>query len=1665
MRPGSPPRASRAVLAGAALGTCLAAGLLVATPAAAGELAGDSFKTDSSRLCADPHRLVGSPEGRRAADYILKRLEKLGVKQRVVQPFVVPRMRITRCELRLKGADKPLRLYPMRPNGIVPPVTPPGGLSGPLVHVGNGQGRQLAKPELRGAIAVMDYNSGGAWLKAFRLGARAVVFVKNGRSRARSRHHTLANANFPRFYYPGARSNLPEGATATLHSKVLWERGVGRNIIGFLPGHDPDFGQDKEEVIVLAAHYDSFGEVPVLSRGARGAANCAGLLRLAAHFKKHQPRRHVVLLFLDGQARGHSGSRAFYRALESSEPKADVESRRKSSDAELAFVAEIEKLLDHASPFLQDSAVRRHLLGNLSTVARERAALVANAMYDLRIERLELKNSLRDVEGAPPPTTSARIEAIDSILEKELQPHKDQWNDVLRALGHTRASRSRDDTKGLSPQARKKLMEVMEECRSLLAARRNELLLEKRNIDADASIKKMLGDMLIVLHASLLLGDTTSTWGLAIGGDSSFASPEDNPGLYGKVQAVFLRACDALKSRNRPARHFLRASTDQSLSRTRVLFGAPFLVHSGEIAGLFGIYNLALATCQERLDLEGTPDDVLANLDLGRIRSQVDDIGRMLSIVAELETEDPDAKSAAARKTSGKGGDSPAVADQEGLSLRRGIIPHKAYRMRTFSGDKLSAPGVLGAVPGSPVPNRRVRGAIIKIDLKPVKGLTFIPQRPYAFEDYLVLRSDATGSYWFGPVVCQPWQYRRLLQAYGAAFDEHGRVASSSDSFTAQDGRVFYRVNAFHSRPGALVLPPQVDTTSRRGEAISLLSARTSVRLDQKKYFLEACDGAAAFYWHEREKGMKLFSLRRLVGLSNGPEILTSGGKRPAPEGTGFNEETDWHSVQSSNRSAADLWRLNQSRSQLLLSRQIRDRSLIELHARSEDLLLEAAAEKCPLRREALAACSFRASEPVYTKIRSVLDDLVFAILLLLALSVPFAWALERVVIGATTIYRQIGWFVAFFAGTFGLLYLSHPAFAISSTPIIIFLGFTIVVMSAMVIVIIMRKFEHELKALQGMAASAHALGVSRVSTFVAAMQMGISTMRRRPLRTTLTAVTVTLLTFTILCFASFSTQLGIVRIFVSANPSYHGVMLHRVNWQALAPGVRDMFRHRWDSDVEIHPRVWMSSRDEDHPGLLVTRPDGTNPIMLRGVLGLDSAEIRRRPDLAKLFSSDLEGKALLTRTVTDTLGLKEGDEVLIGGLRLRLGPPFDAVRSSVAVDMDGSSVLPVSFMEAGAQEMSNTAPGADAEDTEMNWTSLPPDSVVVVDPEIARRLGGELYALNAYAADTARAAEMAEDAARMLPFPVAATRGDGVYRHVLGTVLAASGARDLFFPILLGGLVVFGTMLASVADREREIYTFSALGLAPRHVGTLFFAEAMVYSLVGGMGGYLMAQGILKVLTVLSDFGWVRVPEMNMSSTNTIVTILIVMVTVLISAIYPGIRASRSANPGLMRGWRLPPAEGDRLEFVFPFTVSEYDITGVVSFLQEHFASRADSGLGRFMARDVSIVRAEDGHLGIDATVALAPFDLGVSQKFSLRSVPSEIPGIDEVRLVMNRRSGQPRDWQRLNKVFMDDLRQQFLLWRSMPQETMEVYRQRTLTELGRMKPAQPAAGTDALE
>ena len=284
---------------------------------------------------------------------------------------------------------------------------------------------------------------------------------------------------------------------------------------------------------------------------------------------------------------------------------------------------------------------------------------------------------------------------------------------------------------------------------------------------------------------------------------------------------------------------------------------------------------------------------------------------------------------------------------------------------------------------------------------------------------------------------------------------------------------------------------------------------------------------------------------------------------------------------------------------------------------------------------------------------------------------------------------------------------------------------------------------------------------------------------------------------------------------------------------------------------------------------------------------------------------------------------------------------------------------------------------------------------------------------------------------------------------------VAGSGFADVLVPLLLGGLIIFSSLMGSIVVREKEIFTYSALGLAPVDVGALFFAESAVYSVVGGMGGYLFSQLVAKLMKWMGSMGWITPLEMNFSSLTSVCTILIVMAVVMLSTVFPAMRASKSANPGVARKWKMPSPKGDALSFVFPFTVSTPDFAGILSFIREHFENHADATLGAFAAREVRLFRepAPGGgkdRLGIEADISLAPFDLGIFQKFRMYSQEFEIKGIDEVVVDLRRIGGTPDSWVRSNRAFASELREQFLLWRSLPIGTIEHYRNETKTALG---------------
>lgn len=806
-------------------------------------------------------------------------------------------------------------------------------------------------------------------------------------------------------------------------------------------------------------------------------------------------------------------------------------------------------------------------------------------------------------------------------------------------------------------------------------------------------------------------------------------------------------------------------------------------------------------------------------------------------------------------------------------------------------------------------------------------------------------------------------------------------------------------------------------------------------------------------YYANRDKNFKTVDSAGLFLLNE------SGDPDDDYYGVGF--ELDPETMRTLNtvqQSAADYQKINTRRLNTLRNNNISVQSIEHLHSAAQYHISDG--HKARQDQQTAAArkhetLGLALSNRVYKPLKQVPKDLTSAIVILLLLSIPFAFSLERLLFGFTTIQKQIFGFLFFFIGTFLILYAVHPAFSISTTPSVIFLAFVIVIMSGMVIKIIISKFKFELMSMQGLTSQSHS-AERHSSVGLASVLIGISSMRNRPLKTALTALTIVLLTFTVLVFGSFNAQQEVVTTHIgnAVGPSY--VQITRNALLQIPARLREALHHEYADRFTIYERSALfhdlvSYRDRYNTSVPVVKNSDGSHYPSTALLGLDQQEFDQDPMLRDMTPGSLRrGTVYLSPEAARQLQMEPGEQLSIWGHSFTFGGAFNEERLKSARYIDNKQLLPPDY-QATIAELTGSRGSVTLINDQMNtfdassfrWTS--PDLTVLMHKDDVLALGGCVNAICMYPHADTDLASISGELAQYFPDPVFARHGDGDYQYFYTTSYQGSGFSDILIPLLLGGLIIFSSLLGSIVDREREIYTFSALGLAPPNVAALFFAESSVYAVIGGLGGYLISQAVATGLTWLSQHGIYEAPEMNFSSLSSVYTIVLVMLIVLLSTIYPAVKAGRSANPGINRKWKMPDPVDDQLEFLFPFTISTVSLVGICSFIAEHFENHSDASLGLFAASEVAVERIGTDDYRLAAHISLSPFDLGIAQLFELYSSDSEIEGIKEIHIRLKRDSGSPDAWLRSNRRFLGDLRHQFLLWRSLPVETIEFYCSRT--------------------
>lgn len=763
-------------------------------------------------------------------------------------------------------------------------------------------------------------------------------------------------------------------------------------------------------------------------------------------------------------------------------------------------------------------------------------------------------------------------------------------------------------------------------------------------------------------------------------------------------------------------------------------------------------------------------------------------------------------------------------------------------------------------------------------------------------------------------------------------------------------------------------------------------------------------------------------------------------------------------------------------------------------HQKSVELLKSASAPDLPAveaSQRARDAVSYAVLDHPILR-RSVMEA-VIGILFYLGLLVPFVFFAEKLLFCCADARRQLAAQAVIFVVVFGLLRLLHPAFQMVRSSLMILLGFVIILVTTGITLLFAGKARENLEELRKKEGKLRAAEVDTTGVLVSSFLVGLNAMHRRKVRTGLTAATLTLLTFVMICFTSAQSDL-VDETQTLGGAEYQGLLVKHDDFVPLSQSEVFALVSKFGERFPVAERRFYTGiqdwkeRKRVNPSLSASfeSPQGPRSAPFGSILKLTPEEpLRKRVRLLTqrgwflpehTTDDGTPCPVLLPDRLAERLGVTVAAvdagnvEVAINGKRFRVWGVFESSSLDALRDLDGRDILPFDIERvATATETivgNVTVTTARADDPRIGAERIVITPVRDLGFFIANSkelVGSVAVNLGGVGHRVARAAidEHLERTALPAYFGL-----DGVaYRGLRARQLTLAGLLDLLVPLLLAGLTVLNTMKGSVYERRGEIRVYNAVGIAPRYIVMMFLAEAMVYVVVGAVLGYLLSQGVGRVLTAYGLTGGL---PMTFTSLVTIYATLAIAAAVLLSTWFPARDALEIAAPAEESGWELPEPEGDALELELPFTFRPRGRLAVLAFFERWFSAHGEGSAGPFLASVPELRLAdEDDERGLlpelAVTVWLKPFDLAVSQGVTL-SVPFDPrSGEFQARLKLHRTSGTREAWLRLNRTFVRDLRHHFLHWRAVTEADEEEMLAEARGMLERRHPELRAAGARA--
>lgn len=1534
-------------------------------------------------------RGTGTQGAEKTAEYILERLAATGPDLLDTFSFTVPVLE--HQESKLIAGDREITLDPIRYNAVTPQGLPPEGLEGNLVYVGRGGLADFNTKKIAGAIVLMEFDSGRNWLHAASLGASALIYISRGTPSKSSfaNKEELSPLQFPCFWMEEETLALLEGGTGAgpqaldglkvrLETTIRWTTARTRNIYALYPGTDPGLAN---QLIIVEAFYDSSAFIPGRSPGADEALSIAGLLQLAERLGRRPPNRPFLLIASSGHAQGLAGMReTIWAATATSRDLRDQERELKSDRQQRESYLEV--LEQYAAGRIDDSAAKL-LQEAVSQALKLRVDALSGELMRLRLQEEggDIADRIRVLAGER--FTLRRLGWIASLKEIDSGQHE-----LLTSL---------------AAESKTEHLAVMEEIRE-----QQEILSEVRRF------RSFMADYepraVISLHLS------SHGTGLGAFHQGFLYHPLlariSRTATFRDIETALQNGAAALPPESPAFVSTLRP--DRLLPWQDLLPDKPAL--GGEVSSLAALPGLTLTTIDDIRQYWSTPYDTADRVDWEYAAGQWLMAEHLITAVDH------------------------ASQLEQGYS-RNGFSTVEGNTRLLLHGELFAE---------HPAPQTL---------LLAFQGLS----------RYYVM-TDRQGRFLLKGVADKKHvQDKIILEGY--RFDEDGSAVWAIDKkLTGKDAyRVKMQRNAmktdlimFKCRQTTLfnLLEPRSFRYMTRLELLDGRREAPPVRFWYSR--IDTRQSVIASIYLEPDTPLKLTLSDSVL---NKKLILTN--SSPAnPQGTGYDVSRHPSLHNTAYLAARDMWNLLRPRISNLEEHGIHSTRIQFLQADGLRALTAAEQALGDLQYDVFseeASRSWALASRVYNHVEKTQKDVLFGVLFYIALFVPFAFCMERLLFGFVSIYKRIAGFTGILLLLILVIAQVHPAFELAYSPTVVILAFFIIGLSLLVTMIIVLRFEDEMTLLQRRTSHKRPSEISTWKAFVAAFFLGVSNLRRRRMRTGLTCLTLIILTFTIMSFTTVKSMSRQSRLLFADTAPYHGLLLKNIGWHDLPPESLPVFATLFGGTARVAPRVWLEP-EEPVRALRINAGFQGQTLSLSGITGLSAAE----PAVTGLNNILVRGRwfapgerqaVLLPSRLAERLAVDPDDpernQLDLWGMQMTIVGVFAEHLLQQRTDLDGEIITPAFFPSESALELSEVEQealesGEDVRVFQGRYQHIPPDQVLIVPAPLLLDMGGRLKGV-AISSGTAGpvAVQEVEDLTDRFNLTIFSGEDKGVYLYNASETMSYAGMPNIIIPLLISVLIVLNTMISSVYERKKEIAVYTSVGLAPRHVGFLFIAEALAFAIISTVLGYVLAQTSAELLSETRLWSGITV---NYSSTAGVAAMVLVMAVVLLSVLYPSRVASNIAIPDVNRSWTMPPVKNDAMDITLPFLMQYHENASIAGFLYSYFKGHQDVSHGLFSTGPVEVVRmaAEPGKklpmatgcVHLRTKVWLAPFDFGIMQWVDIHFCPAaEGREYLEIRVVMKRRAGEVSLWQRVNKSFLNALRKQLLVWRSLDDEAHALY------------------------